>query len=202
MTDPQTLRPLLAALAIAAVGLPSASFAGTSPHDHCAHQAMAAAAPSSADATMPTQPGQAAFAAIGEIVSILESDPATDWSRVDIGALRDHLVDMERLVTDTQVTQEPIEGGLEIVVGGPQGAVDAARRMVPAHAAMVAADRGWTVSVEDRGSDLLVRWTTADPAEVPRVRALGFYGLMAEGNHHPHHHLMIARGMNPHHGAS
>jgi hypothetical protein len=36
----------------------------------------------------PTQPGQAAFAAIQEIVAILEADPRTDWSKVNIDALR------------------------------------------------------------------------------------------------------------------
>lgn len=200
MTHSRIYATLLAALVIAAAGIPSAASAETCPHDPAAHHAMMAAAASAPDATTPTEPGQAAFAAIAEIVGILESDPATDWSKVDIGALRDHLVDMERLVTETRVTETPIENGLEIVVGGPQEAVDSARRMVPAHAAMVAADRGWTVTVDDRGSDLLVRWTTADPAEVPRLRALGFYGMMVEGSHHAHHHLMIARGMNPHHG--
>ena len=42
----------------------------------------------------PTEAGQGAFAAIQEIVAILEADPDTDWSKVDIDALRQHLVDM------------------------------------------------------------------------------------------------------------
>jgi hypothetical protein len=142
--------------------------------------------------------GQGAFAAISEIVSILQRDPDTDWAQVDIGALREHLVDMERLTVDALVSERPIEGGLEIVVGGPTPAVAAARRMVPAHAGMVASGRGWTVAVEDQGEDLRIRWTTADPEEIPRLRALGFFGLMAEGGHHQHHHLMIATGRNPH----
>src|SRR5438046_3161300 len=42
----------------------------------------------------PREPGQSAFAAIQEIVALLEADPGTDWTKVDIEALRRHLVDM------------------------------------------------------------------------------------------------------------
>ena len=41
-----------------------------------------------------TMPGQDAFGAIQEIVQILQSDPKTDWSKVNIDALRQHLIDM------------------------------------------------------------------------------------------------------------
>jgi hypothetical protein len=43
---------------------------------------------------IPTMPGQAAFGAIQEIVRLLEADPNTDWSKVDLEALRQHLIDM------------------------------------------------------------------------------------------------------------
>src|SRR6516225_4871594 len=42
----------------------------------------------------PILPGQDAFGAIQEIVQILQSDPTTDWSKVNISALRQHLIDM------------------------------------------------------------------------------------------------------------
>ena len=45
-------------------------------------------------AGQPTMPGQDAFGAIQETVSLLEADPATDWSKVNIAALREHLIDM------------------------------------------------------------------------------------------------------------
>ncbi|MCP6769380.1 hypothetical protein NL529_31490, partial [Klebsiella pneumoniae] len=50
-----------------------------------------------ADAVAPTHPGQEAFGTIQEIVRILEADPATDWSKVNIGALREHLIDMDEV---------------------------------------------------------------------------------------------------------
>src|SRR6516165_7172350 len=42
----------------------------------------------------PVLAGQDAFGAIQEVVQILEADPTTDWSKVNIDALRQHLVDM------------------------------------------------------------------------------------------------------------
>ncbi len=44
-----------------------------------------------------TEGGQSAFAALQEVVSYLMADPATDWSRVDIEALRQHLIDMDNV---------------------------------------------------------------------------------------------------------
>lgn len=50
----------------------------------------------------PTLPGQDAFGTIQEIVQILQSDPTTDWSKVNISALRQHLIDMNE-VTHVQL---------------------------------------------------------------------------------------------------
>lgn len=199
MEERRTRRAFLPTVVVAICLWPAAASAQ---HEHAVHGHETTSGALAAGDRSPTEAGQAAFAAIAEIVSILENDPATDWSRVDIGALRDHLVDMQRLVCDTRVSETPVEGGLEIVVGGPEEAVAAARRMVPAHAAMIAATHPWTVSVEDRGNELTVHWTTTDAREVPKLRALGFYGLMVEGSHHQRHHLMIARGLDPHHSES
>jgi hypothetical protein len=48
-------------------------------------------------ASQPTMPGQDAFGAIQEIVRILEADAKTDWSKVNIAALRAHLIDMNEV---------------------------------------------------------------------------------------------------------
>src|SRR4051794_21173706 len=45
----------------------------------------------------PTLAGQEAFGTIQEIVRNLEADPKTDWSRVNIAALREHLIDMHEV---------------------------------------------------------------------------------------------------------
>ena len=47
--------------------------------------------------------GQAQFAAIAEIAEILRNDASTDWGKVNIQALRDHLVDMHNVTTGSTV---------------------------------------------------------------------------------------------------
>lgn len=47
--------------------------------------------------TTPSIPGQNAFGAIQEIVRMLEADPNTDWRKVDLEVLRQHLIDMNKV---------------------------------------------------------------------------------------------------------
>ena len=144
-----------------------------------------------------TQPGQSAFAAIQEIVQILEADPATDWSKVDIDALRRHLVDMDNVTMRAEVKSEPIEGGLRFTISGDGPVKESIQRMVTAHAATMNGVEGWkfTAAQTDNGAMLDVLTPSKDSA---KLRALGFFGLMTRGMHHQMHHLMIARGENPH----
>ena len=53
----------------------------------------------------PQETGQSTFAALAEIVAILQADPETDWERVDIDGLRRHLVDMDLLTQEAVVTR-------------------------------------------------------------------------------------------------
>jgi hypothetical protein len=145
-----------------------------------------------------TEPGQGAFAALSEVVARLEADPATDWASVDLGALRDHLIDMDRLVRDAEVTSEAVAGGLRMRVTGDAAARAAARRMVPAHAAELARDTRWTVAASEEGGAVILQATSDDPATVARIRALGFFGLMASQDHHRAHHWRIATGQGGH----
>ena len=50
-------------------------------------------------------PGQDAFGTIQEIVQILQSDPKTDWSKVNIDALRQHLIDMNEVTLHAAAAQ-------------------------------------------------------------------------------------------------
>src|SRR5271167_3406497 len=84
----------------------------------------------------PTMPGQDAFGAIQEIVRLLETDPKTDWSKVDLQALRQHLIDMSEVTLKADAAAKPIEGGLEIAVTG-SGRALAIQRMIPAYAQTV-----------------------------------------------------------------
>jgi len=145
----------------------------------------------------PTQGGQSAFAAIQEIVAILDADPKTDWSKVDIKALHQHLVDMDAVTLRAQSRSEPVDGGLRFVVTSVGPARDSIRRMIFAHAATMNGVGGWRMNAAeiDDGATLTV---IAPAKDATKLRALGFVGVLTLGMHHQMHHLMIAKGENPH----
>jgi hypothetical protein len=185
----------LPTLALALV-LPSLALADqTMPMDHSAmnHAAMMSGAPAGV-----TEAGQSAFAAISQIVDVLNADPATDWSKVNIEALRQHLIDMDNVTLRAVVATKPTPTGAEFTVTSADPAVQASiRRMVAAHAATMNGANGWTLTATDAadGAVLTVSGTEADAA---RINGLGFIGVLTLGMHHQAHHLMIARGMDPH----
>jgi len=149
----------------------------------------------------PTQGGQAAFAAIAEVVAILEADSSTDWSKVDLEALRRHLMDMDALTLRSRVRQTAVPGGLQINITGDSGVAGSIRRMVAAHAPVLTALDGWSASVTEIPGGMrltVVASDTADARRIARIRGLGFIGLMTQGAHHAEHHVMIARGAAPH----
>jgi hypothetical protein len=154
-------------------------------HDH---QAMGA---------LPTQPGQGAFAAIQEIVGILDADPKTDWSKVDLEGLRAHLIDMDNVTLHAEVKSESVEGGMRFNVSGAGAVKDSIQRMVMAHVATMNGVGGWKLAATET-SDGAVLTVLTPPRDAFKLRGLGFIGVMTLGMHHPLHHLMIARGMNPH----
>jgi hypothetical protein len=157
------------------------------PMEHGAHGMTAA----------PTEPGQSAFAAIQEIVGILTADPKTDWSAVNIDALRQHLVDMNNVVLAASVKDVPVEGGMRFDVTGEGPVRDSVRRMVAVHAATMNGVDGWAFEAAqiDGGASLTVRPPAKD---ADKLRGLGFFGVLTLGMHHQAHHLMIARGQSPH----
>jgi hypothetical protein len=147
---------------------------------------------------VPSEPGQGAFAAIQEIVGILVADPDTDWSTVDIDGLRQHLVDMSNVTLYAAVKATPIESGIRYEVAGRGEVCASIRRMVASHATTMNGSGGWTYRAEDRPEGAALIVSVANPAELPKLRGLGFFGVMALGMHHQAHHLMIAKGHAPH----
>jgi hypothetical protein len=148
--------------------------------------------------TILTEPGQAAFAALSEVVRVLEADPDTDWGQVDLVGLRAHLVDIDRLVLDTIVEETALPDGLSVLATGDTITIATIRRMVPAHAAQLAQDDRWSVEAVDSENGVELRVTSGDPAVVARIRGLGFFGLMASQDHHREHHMLMARGEDAH----
>ncbi len=145
-------------------------------------------------ADVPSLPGQDAFGAVQEIVRLLEADPSTDWTKVNLAALREHLIDMNEVTLKAAASERPIEGGLEVAVTGSGRTLEAIQRMVPAHAQELNGLHGWTAKSAPLRDGILLTVTSADAKEVPHIRGLGFIGLLASGAHHQPHHLAMAKG--------
>jgi hypothetical protein len=140
-----------------------------------------------------TLPGNDAFGAIQEVVAMLEADPSTDWSKVDIAALREHLIDMNEVTLNAKADTQLTETGITIMVTGEGRTLAAIKRMVPAHVAELRA-LGWNASTEDLANGVKLTIAAADPAQRVRLKALGFMGIMVQGGHHQIHHLLMAKG--------
>lgn len=172
---------------LVALGFVSTMWAADDHHGHADNSAVA------------KESGQSAFAAIAEIVAILEADPSVDWQQVDFSDLREHLVDMNALTLNANVQETPIDDGLTVKIDGSDRTKEAIQRMVPAHAAELDAMADWSALAEVSPDGARLTVTSADPDIQVKIRGLGFFGLMATGDHHQPHHLAIARGQPLHH---
>ncbi len=190
---------LVAALLL---GMTSALFAQETQHnmDHSNHNiSQGETMATGMVMTLPaTEQGQSAFAAIEEIVLALNADPNTDWSKIDISGLREHLVDMELVFTDASVQTSEIENGFVFTVTGTGKTTGAIQRMAFAHASVMNGVGDWTFSPGQHEAGAVLTVTTAAD-DMDKLRAIGFFGIMAMGMHHQDHHWMMATGGNPHH---
>ncbi len=196
------LRIAVVALAIAAIGISASAQnnsqnspvgqTGSMPMHHSTGGVMAHS--EARPAAVPTEPGQAAFGAIQEVVETLQADPQTDWSKVNIDVLRQHLIDMDEVTLRAAAQEEPIENGLRVEVTGSDRTLAAIQRMVPDHAREIDGLHGWTVRTTPLPDGVELTATANDQAEVQKIRALGFMGIMVQGSHHQMHHLAIAKG--------
>ncbi len=146
----------------------------------------------------PTAAGQDAFAAIAEVVRILDADPHTDWRQVDLERLRQHLIDMNEVVLRATVQAHLVPGGLAMEVTGTGRTGAAIRSMVIPHAAELDRMPGFTATAETIADGVRLTVTAreaGDGAAVARLRGLGFIGLLTLGAHHQRHHLALARGL-------
>ena len=130
------------------------------------------------------------------LFAFLEADPKTDWSKVNLEALRQHLIDMSEVTLKADAVTKPIDGGIEVTVTGTGRTVEAIQRMVPAQAHQVDQTHlnGWSAKTEPLPNGVLLTVTSGDPQQVQHIRGLGFIGFMASGSHHQAHHLAMAKG--------
>ena len=142
-------------------------------------------------------PSQAAFAAIQDIVKKLKADPATDWSKVNLEALRQHLIDMDNVVMRAAVKQTNVDGGVSLDITGTGDVAGAIKRMMTMHAEALTGEGNYVAKALDIESGVRLVVTAKDPSDakaVAMVRGLGLIGLVTEGDHHAMHHMMLAKG--------
>jgi hypothetical protein len=162
--------------------------------DHTStHHAMSAPSPL-------TAAGNDAFWAIQEAIQKLDADPHTDWSQVNLEALRQHLVDMQNFTLHVEVlSQTPVAQGMKAEVRPTTTRSEASlERVFAAHPAQLKRETGWEMHVAKQGDVFVLTVTTPQPAEVDRLRGLGYIGVMALGAHHQVHHWGMVRGESPH----
>ena len=149
------------------------------------------------DGPLPKQPAQSAYAAIAEIVRILKADSTTDWSKVNLEALRQHFIDMDAVTMRSVVSQKPVPGGVTMMVTGDAKVAASIKRMVTSHAGMLDMDAQYHATVVPIANGVQFTVTARDSTNarlIAMIRGEGFAGLLTEGDHHARHHLALARG--------
>lgn len=129
---------------------------------------------------------------------MLRNDPQTDWSRVDIPALRRHLLDMHEVTMNAIVEVEITDQEVAFTARGEGRTIHSIQRMLTAHARSDDLPKGWNLNATKTsdGAVLLVR--VLDLEDIRMIKALGLIGLMTMGMHHQSHHLAMASGHHPH----
>ena len=169
---------LIVAGSAATGGLVAASTMGkadnTASLDHVQHM-------HGSQAATPTMSGQDAFGTIQEIVRILEADPTTEWSKVNIDALREHLIDMNEVTLHAAATERALDNGMEISVTGEGRTRDAIKRMIPAHAHELNAI-GWQAKTGDLPNGVRLVVTATDPGEVTKLKRSASWASWCRGH--------------------
>ncbi|MEO7458264.1 MAG: hypothetical protein ABIY52_18540 [Gemmatimonadaceae bacterium] len=153
--------------------------------------------------TMSAAPAQAAFATIADVVRQLKADSTTDWSKVNIEALRQHLIDMDDVVMRSAATQGSVPGGATFDITGTGKVTGAIRRMVVMHAMALNMEGVYVAKTTEIPGGVRLVVTAKAPSNagaVTQLRGLGFAGLLTEGEHHAMHHMMVAKGEKMMHG--
>ena len=184
----------LATIIIATLSICSAQ-AAQSAHEHGNHADHMG---NEQISSLPTEQGQGAFAAIAEIVALLQNDPSTDWSSVNIDALRAHLVDMQKLTIEAEAKTTVSDTAVIFTITGEGRTLSAIQNMVLAHAGVLRAQNILPASAEITPTGAVLQVAFTNETEKQKLLALGFYGIMATGAHHQEHHLAMARGQNVH----
>jgi hypothetical protein len=141
------------------------------------------------------QPGQGAFGAMAEVVRTLKADPATDWSKVNMEALRQHLIDMDEVVLRASVKATQVPGGLSMDVTGKGRTAKSIRAMVIPHSAELDGMPTWSAKAEPIAGGVKLTVVARDPGDaktVARSAASPSRAFSSRSGHHGPHHLAMA----------
>ena len=149
--------------------------------------------------TVLTEAGTDPFAVIQEAITLLEANPDTNWSMVNIEALRLHLVEMQDMTLNVTVEQEPIKLGFKAVITPTTNrALQSMSRVLSVHPSQMKEETGWNMVVTNNNGIFTIAVTTDQLQDVDKIRGLGYIGIMAYGSHHQPHHWAMASGENTH----
>lgn len=143
----------------------------------------------------PFEAGQGVFAAMQEMVMLLEGKPDTDWSKFSLERLYTHLVDMNEITLNTRIETRDLDDGLEMTLSGAPRTLEALLRVIPEQAVTLGRINAWESAVRVEPGRVVLTLTSKIEEEVRHIKGLGFIGLMASGSgHHQPFHLALARG--------
>jgi hypothetical protein len=194
------LRTLSLSIAVMAIVMPMAS--ADMHHANMNHAEMMGRSTTPTQVVL-TESGTDPFATLQEVIAALESNTNTSWEKVNIEALRLHLVEMQDMTINVDVKQRHIDNGFQaVVLPTTSRAVKSLTRVLSGHPAQMKAETGWDMQVQINNSVFTLTVTTDNAKDVAKIRGLGYIGVMAYGNHHQPHHWAMASGDNPHAGHS
>ena len=146
-----------------------------------------------------TEAGTDPFAVIQEAIALLEANSDTDWSVVNIEALRSHLVEMQDMTLNVTVEQQPINFGfMAVITPTTNRALESMIQVLSVHPSQMKIETDWNMTVTNNNGIFTITVTTDKLSDVDKIRGLGYIGIMAYGNHHQPHHWAMASGENPH----
>ena len=146
-----------------------------------------------------SEAGTDPFAVIQEAIALLEANPDTDWSTVNIEALRLHLIEMQDMTLNVTVEQQPISlGFMAVITPTTNRALQSMTQVLSAHPSQMKEETGWDMVVTNNNGIFTIAVTTDQLQDVDKIRGLGYIGIMAYGSHHQPHHWAMASSENPH----
>jgi hypothetical protein len=167
--------------------------------DHHSMNTVSADEKTITEATNLLESGTDPFAVIQETISKLEANKNTDWSKVNIEALRKHLVEMEDATLNVTLKQVNVKNGFAAMIF-PQTnrAVKSLFNLLKNHPEQMEKETGWVMVVNRVDDHFEITVTTKNDKEIDKIRGLGYIGVIAYGDHHKKHHWSMASGEEVH----